>query len=332
MKHFFLKLGFVFASTLAFAQVPTNGLVGYWPFNGNANDASGNGHDLTAIGGVFSNDRFGTNNAYTLNGTSEYLFTTAVSTTTDLSASMWIYIKSYPTNAAGCEFFGEGIGDSKGYGLKMENKKLALMAYGKVGNFTNDITTLETNKWYHFTIIKSSTNFSLYVNGGLSSSGLISINPIVGFLSIGGIKSSSTGVFANFLNGTVDDIRVYNRALNQTEITALYNESTCFKTVTVSDTLRISTITGLNELPLNFGTIKVFPNPTNDVLNISVSNPSPNYTIKITNSTSQTLFTTQLTTSSYQLNLNTLGAKGLYFIQILDNTNKVLETKKLVLE
>jgi uncharacterized delta-60 repeat protein len=103
--------------------------------------------------------------------------------------------------------------------------------------------------------------------------------------------------------------------------------------LSVVDTLKISSIiTGMNNLPSNFGTVKIFPNPTHSILNIEVSNPSPNYTIKITNSTSQTLFTTQLTTSNYQLNLSTLGAKGLYFIQILDNTNKLLETKKLVLE
>jgi hypothetical protein len=32
------------------SYVPTNGLVGYWPFNGNANDASGNGYNGTVNG------------------------------------------------------------------------------------------------------------------------------------------------------------------------------------------------------------------------------------------------------------------------------------------
>ena len=44
-----LLLPLLFITVISFGQVPnyvpTNGLVGYWPFNGNANDESGNGHD-----------------------------------------------------------------------------------------------------------------------------------------------------------------------------------------------------------------------------------------------------------------------------------------------
>ena len=40
------------------AQYPKNGLVGYWPFNGNANDASGNGNNATVNGATLTNDRF----------------------------------------------------------------------------------------------------------------------------------------------------------------------------------------------------------------------------------------------------------------------------------
>ena len=41
------------------SYVPTNGLVGYWPFNGNANDVSGNGFDGIVTGATSSNDRYG---------------------------------------------------------------------------------------------------------------------------------------------------------------------------------------------------------------------------------------------------------------------------------
>ena len=41
------------------AYVPANGLVGYWPFNGNANDESGNGNNGTINGAILSNDRYG---------------------------------------------------------------------------------------------------------------------------------------------------------------------------------------------------------------------------------------------------------------------------------
>ena len=44
------------------SYVPTNGLVGYWPFNGNANDESGNGNNGTVNGATLAADRFGNGN------------------------------------------------------------------------------------------------------------------------------------------------------------------------------------------------------------------------------------------------------------------------------
>lgn len=63
----------------AFAQtvpnyVPTNGLVSYYGFNGNANDCSGNSNNGTVNGATLTTDRFGnTNSAYSFNGTSDYI-------------------------------------------------------------------------------------------------------------------------------------------------------------------------------------------------------------------------------------------------------------------
>lgn len=54
------------------AYVPTNGLVGYWPFNGNAIDESGNGLDGTVNGATLTNDRLGNaNSAYDFDGNSD---------------------------------------------------------------------------------------------------------------------------------------------------------------------------------------------------------------------------------------------------------------------
>ena len=52
----------------------TNGLVAYYPFNGNANDASGNGSDGVVVGALPAMDRFGTTNGcYSFNGNSQYI-------------------------------------------------------------------------------------------------------------------------------------------------------------------------------------------------------------------------------------------------------------------
>ena len=62
MKKLILLFSVLF-TTMSFAQVPsyvpTSGLVGYWPFNGNANDESGNGNNGTVNGATLTTDRFG---------------------------------------------------------------------------------------------------------------------------------------------------------------------------------------------------------------------------------------------------------------------------------
>ena len=62
-----------------FAQINIDsGLVAHYPFNGNANDESGNGNDGTVNGATLTTDRFGNaNKAYSFDGVSnsENMFT-----------------------------------------------------------------------------------------------------------------------------------------------------------------------------------------------------------------------------------------------------------------
>jgi hypothetical protein len=71
MKRFLLTLiSTIFVVTLTKAQdlpsyIPSDGLVVYYPFNGNANDASGNGNNGAVSGATLTSDKDGnTNKAY----------------------------------------------------------------------------------------------------------------------------------------------------------------------------------------------------------------------------------------------------------------------------
>jgi hypothetical protein len=83
-------------SSSLLAQIPTNGLVGYWPFNGNANDISGNANNGIVTGATLTNDRFGNpSSAYTFNGTSNFITSTfAPFTTPPFTISAWVKIDS----------------------------------------------------------------------------------------------------------------------------------------------------------------------------------------------------------------------------------------------
>ena len=78
MKKIVLTLLIGVTTLTAFSQVPsyvpTNGLVGYWPFNGNANDISGNGNNGTVNGATLTSDRNGVaNKSYSFDGVTNLL-------------------------------------------------------------------------------------------------------------------------------------------------------------------------------------------------------------------------------------------------------------------
>jgi hypothetical protein len=99
MKHT-ITLVFLLLTTITLAQipsyVPSNGLVGWWPFNGNANDESGNGNNGTVNEATLTTDRFGvTDNAYHLDGIGDNIL---VSNNffdngwTDWTISVWYFL------------------------------------------------------------------------------------------------------------------------------------------------------------------------------------------------------------------------------------------------
>ena len=85
-------------ATITMAQtipsyVPTNGLVGWWPFNGNANDESGNGNNGTVNGATLTVDRNGAfNSAFSFDGLSNYISGNIAnfSNTSITSLSAWV--------------------------------------------------------------------------------------------------------------------------------------------------------------------------------------------------------------------------------------------------
>jgi hypothetical protein len=79
------------AATNIPSYVPTNGLVGYWPFNGNANDESGNGNNGVVNGATLTADRFGNvGKAYGFNNNYILIPSSNLFNSNDLSVSMWV--------------------------------------------------------------------------------------------------------------------------------------------------------------------------------------------------------------------------------------------------
>ena len=71
MRHFLLPFALLLSVSLAAqvpSYVPTDGLVAWYPFNGNANDESGNGNNGSVSGASITSDRNGNQSAFHFNG------------------------------------------------------------------------------------------------------------------------------------------------------------------------------------------------------------------------------------------------------------------------
>ncbi len=220
------------------SYVPTNGLVGWWPFNGNANDESGNGNNGTVNGATLTTDRNGlANKAYSFDGIDDFITTNNITTNnTNWSVSFWYSslnntsfqiqnVLGLGTDTDG--FGGAGFSISGGIAIgqcpifnNLPNKMLLNDASYECGNLLFSESYFNNN-WYNVNIVFSNGSYSMFINSLSSTNGILN-NIILDKLLFG----TRDVLNFQFFNGKIDDIAIYNRALTQQEITNLYNGCT----------------------------------------------------------------------------------------------------------
>ncbi len=129
---------------------------------------------------------------------------------------------------------------------------------------------------------------------------------------------ASDGV--EYFAGSIDDIRIYNRALEAYEIKALYNESQVTN-IPVE-------ISGVNS-------IKIYPNPARDIFYIKTGrNPdqTDNYKIKIINTIGSVLFESKVNKKIVEIEANKISQRGLFFIHLTDNSENIVGIGKIIIE
>jgi len=247
MKHKLqLLLCFLFLGVNAFSQnipsyVPTNGLVGWWPFNGNANDESGNGnHGIKSGGIVNTTDRFGNSNkAFLFNGIDGVINLPSLNSLPyrPITYSAWVIVNSYLPSSWGHKFKAV-IGRNTTY--VFDNGVIGLFAANNLENGIYDNTFLmwrgggtgsvvpssktipQLNSWVHLVYTQNlNGDFYWYQNGSIVNSGnFTNSQNDFNFFQIGSCNNQSN--WNTFWEGKLDDIAIWNRALTQKEITALY--------------------------------------------------------------------------------------------------------------
>lgn len=204
------------------AQPPaflTNGLVAYYPFNGNANDGSGNGNNGAVYGAVPATNRFGiTNSAYLFNGSSSYIdfgSPAELAFAGDFTVTAWCLFSGGTTNPRilsyggdfGYELYTDGTGTSRNFQFHTADTS----GVGTTNPYSQNI-------WYSVVVTVQSGTAYMYVNGTAITSGTVP-TPNYFYDFEMGEKSQNN---SDYWGGLIDDVRLYDRALSSNEIQQLY--------------------------------------------------------------------------------------------------------------
>lgn len=214
-----------------------NGLIAYYPFNGNANDETGYGNNGVVYGSTLTNDRFGNlQSSYSFNGTNYISISNKnLIPSSAFSISCWIKLGTLFTGNYDNTIIGQwsSSGDQKfllsfreqnsyrGIGFYLNNGASQFSYYN-----TNWIPSIST--WYHIVAVYSPGNYvETYINGHLIYSSttanlpspLKTYNPVNTLIQIG----HSTGLHGDlYFVGDIDDIRIYGKELSINDISYLY--------------------------------------------------------------------------------------------------------------
>ncbi len=259
--------------TISPPKIPNSGLIAFYPFNGNANDESNNGHIASVSGATLVSDRFGKpNSAYTFDGINDKIETDFhLGGYSTFSISVWVKPISFGSGLNRDMIISQDRDWCNGepfYISFHRDRKFSASITEYCDNskvITSGTNTVNFENWYHivytFDGSQSSLNCKLYINGFLADTASLkgNIYNYVNYNLVFGGKRGSE----NF-NGLLDDIAIYSRVLNLTEITNIYGKP-------VSPT------------ELNFGALAAGSNKTLKLKILNSESSDADYTINTLN-------------------------------------------------
>lgn len=212
-----------------FAQVP----IAQYSFTGNANDLSTFGNNATINGATPTQDRFGfANSAFAFDGVQSAVTAknAAQLNSGKTTISFWVKVNKLP---------GQGEVYLLSHGGWQERWKISLPSHGRPVFTTNsaagikdmdtDSVSLPVGAWRQLVMVHDGTNDKIYVNGVLKKSVAVAgdLNNTTKPLGIGWNPIDT----ANYFNGSIDEVTIYNSALTDVQITALYTAQSLVPTV-----------------------------------------------------------------------------------------------------
>ena len=186
----------------------TYGLVAWYPFDANGNDISGNGNNLTMSGSP-SYVAGTITNAVSLNGTSQSGVTsTSIVLTNNFTITAWILVNANTSTARIAETL-----YTTGFSLNL-NPTFNGLELQVAGDTLVGPATLTQGIWWHVAATYDGTTGRIYTNGVLQ---VFTAMPPPGVTSLQLYVGQYQGG-AHYLNGKIDDLRIYDRTLSAGEI------------------------------------------------------------------------------------------------------------------
>lgn len=195
------------------------GIAGYYPFNGSANDMTGQGADGIVLEASLTFDRYGNPGAaYRFNGRNSSIriphsSSIDFSSTSEYSISLWL--SSRDLNS-GCVLF-----KNYDYGVKWDgfSKPLTLYTGSSNGFLSGGTGDFKTDEWYNVVVVQTQSSLKTYINGRLAST--VSATHTTTAREEDLFIGKHPYYWGGF-EGAIDDICLFSRALTEMEIEALY--------------------------------------------------------------------------------------------------------------
>jgi hypothetical protein len=203
-----------------------DGLVAYYPFNGNADDESGNGNHGTVHGATLTEDRLGIpDSAYAFDGVDDYIIVSDSDTADALdvpgdqiSLLAWVRFNSTSTSGSNQAILGKNINKGTGYYLTYDVITEDCVGRGGAYQHTLGASTnvewcetqdlVQPHRWYHIALTYDGDLARGYIDGEIVH-----------------ISHRTGNIGSNDLDFYIGRyIRIYNRALSEAEVQALYEQ------------------------------------------------------------------------------------------------------------
>lgn len=207
-----------------------DGLIGWWPLNNNADDASGFGDGSTVIGASPAAGQNGSaNGAYLFNGVMNESIRTSMPNLANMlfatpgtswTASVWFKYTAAPNNTV-LMGRGAGTGGSATYALYVDGSN---NLRGVLRGTTTTMRTGINDQWHLATVTWDGSTAQAYLDTGTPVSlavGTVGLQSDYIF-TIGSTNNGAGSSTALSFSGSLDDVRLYNRALSADEVRALY--------------------------------------------------------------------------------------------------------------